>query len=60
MRNGRESDYSFIFLIGGISASSVSVWIGMLYGHYDFSVSEKEKMKMKNSRSSMRDHIRKS
>lgn len=32
MRNGRESDYSFIWLSGSISSASVSLWTVMVYG----------------------------
>lgn len=45
MRKGREPDYSFICFTAGISASSVSLWMVMFYGDYEFSISEKMKVK---------------
>lgn len=45
MRKEKEPDYSFICFIGGISASSVSLWMVIFYGAYEFLISEKMKVK---------------
>lgn len=45
MKKEREPDSSFIYFIGGISASSVSLWMVIFYGDYEFSINEKMKVK---------------